>query len=111
MIEAATQLQLTLSVIPHVVSEFVYVMTRVYGQSASDTARYVDTILDTPGFDYLDFQPIRLVTEWWPTRVVEYGDAVLAATAHASGYAVLTFDRALARRLRRHGVGCERLAA
>jgi len=97
----ASRLELSLSVTPHVLSELVYVLCRVYQEPDTRVADLVTKTLDTPGINYLDTHPVRAVLALWPGEMAGYGDAVLAATARKTGLPVLTFDRAFARELKR----------
>jgi predicted nucleic acid-binding protein len=95
----ASQLELSLTVVPHVLSELVYVLERVYQQPAPRVADLIAKTLKTPGIEYLDLHPMHEILKVWPTDMVQYGDAVIAATARVTGLAVLTFDRGFARGL------------
>ena len=51
---------------------FSYVLTRIYDQAPKAVSQIMKTIFDTPGFEYLDLQRIRLITERWPAKLTEY---------------------------------------
>ena len=108
-VSRASQLQLSLMVTPHVLSELVYVLERVYQEPATRVADLVAKTLRTPGIEYLDLHPIQQILDLWPTGMPQYGDAVIAATARATGLAVLTFDRGFARGLQRLAIAHEAL--
>jgi len=103
----ASQLELTLTVTPHVLGELVYVMLRVYDEPDTKVADLVASTLDTPGIRCLDTHPVHELLAIWPTDVADYGNAAIAATARAAGLAVLTLDRAFTRSLKRLDIACQ----
>jgi predicted nucleic acid-binding protein len=103
----ATELALSLHIVPHVLSELVYVLERVHDVSSPRVADLVRKTLDTPGIEYLEAHPVGQILDVWPRPISDYGDAVVAAVALGSRMPVLTFDRTFARRLGRLGVEAE----
>lgn len=103
----AGQLELSLTVTPHVLSELVYVLERVYQEPATRVADLVAKTLRTPGIEYLDLHPIQQILDLWPNGMPRYSDAVIAATAQTTGLAVLTFDRGFATGLQRLAIAHE----
>ena len=108
-VESAARLDSRLIVLPHVVSEFVYVVQSVYGLEAQSVKELLSGLLATPGMDVRESFGLQRVLELWPATCGDYGDAVMAAAAIEMRLPVLTFDRAFARQLLRAGAECELL--
>ena len=80
-------------------TEMVFVLLNVYRTSAKETAQILDELLDMPGTQTLDSLSWPLILDFWPDKVPDFGDAVLAAVARQGHYEVATFDAKLAKRL------------
>ena len=103
-IDRARRLEATLHVTPIAVTELVYVLGSVYGQSASTIGEIVTALLDSPGIEYVEAHPIDTILELWPAPFAHYADAALAAVAKTSSLTLLTFDRAFARALNKQDI-------
>jgi predicted nucleic acid-binding protein len=101
LVSRATSLKFRLCIVPHVLSEVIYVLSRVYDVPSTRVSYMVEQTLATPGIDYLESHPLQRILSLWPERVTEYGDAVLAAVAVETNTPILTFDKAFARQLKR----------
>jgi predicted nucleic-acid-binding protein len=99
--ENAADLEISLYVIGHVITELVYVFNKVYRVETDVIAKSLQALVETPGIELLDGFHTSLILELWPHSISDFGDAVLAAAARESQYTLLTFDRSLAKALRK----------
>lgn len=108
-VESAANMNSQLVVVPHVVSEFVYVLQSLYRLTARSVRELLSDLFATPGMDLRDSFELPRVLQIWPATCKDYGDAVIAAAAIEMRLPVLTFDRAFARQLRMCGAECQLL--
>lgn len=101
IIEKAARAEVSLLCPQNVLTEFVYVMNRVYGIESKRIATIIVDFMDLPGVEVVDKLDYSRLFALWPSRIREYGDAVVAAVclAHKSS-AVVSFDRKLRTGLR-----------
>lgn len=99
--ENAADLEITLCVIGPVISELVYVLNKIYRVEPEAIARSLRALIETPGIELIDGYHASSILELWPRSIADFGDAVLAAAAREAKYTLLTFDRPLAKALRK----------
>jgi predicted nucleic acid-binding protein len=86
-------------------SEMVYVLLNLYGVSPVEVARILADLLAMPGIQPVHELSWPLLLGLWPATIPSFSDAALAAVAKQGVYdEVATFDRSLAKRLKRQGV-------
>jgi len=101
LIEKAARAEASLLCPQNVLTEFVYVMNRVYGIESKRIAMMIADFIDLPGVEVVDKLDYSRLLSLWPSRIPEYGDAVVATVCLAhKGSAVVTFDRKLRASLR-----------
>ena len=99
--EKAARAEANLLCPQNVLTEFVYVMQRVYEIDPERISTMIADLLDLPGVAVVNDLDFARLLALWPSRIPEYGDAVIAAVCVAhKGSAVLTFDRKLRSSLR-----------
>lgn len=105
VLEAASQLRCTLICPQHVLTEFVFVMDRVYQISKPVIGATIRDFVSMPGIEIrheIDFSTILTL---WPTAVPDFGDAIVAAVCKSiKGSAVITFDTKFKASLRKAGI-------
>ncbi len=79
-----------------VLAECVYVLTRVYKVTRTDTAAKLLALLDYRGV-IVESPAARRALELYRDRNVDFVDALVAATARERGWRVFSFDRDLER--------------
>ena len=84
-------------------SEMVYVLLNLYGVSPVETARILEDLLAAPGIQPVHEISWPLLLDLWPEKIPSFPDAAIAAVARAYDE-VATFDRPLAKRLKRQGL-------
>jgi predicted nucleic acid-binding protein len=80
----------------NVLTEFVYVLNRIYNVEPLTINTILHDLLSTPGIELInDFDHLKLL-DIWPTKCKDYGDAVLLAYCKIKRDVVLsTFDQKL----------------
>lgn len=77
----------------------------MFRRSAAESRDLLRELIAMPGVETVDAVAWDRVMELWPTPVTDFADAVLAAVAiELKIQRVATFDRKLARQLRRLGL-------
>lgn len=103
LFEAAAAGGVSLMLHQSVITELVFVLTRLYAMDAAEVAAALGDLLALPGVTTIDDIVWPLVLDVWPERISGFADAVLVAVAQAGRYeTVATFDVKLARELKRH---------
>lgn len=93
----------------NVLTEFIYVLDRVYGVSKNDIRLMAEDLLAMPGIELVHEIDFQAVFNLWPRPLEDFGDAIVASlgTLH-KGSSVLTFDRKFTQTLRKLGVAVEK---
>lgn len=93
------------AVLPQIVTtELVFVLSNFYRQPADEVAEILRDLMSLPGIRALDELDWQTVLALWPARIPSFADAAVAAAAKRQRFAVATFDRSFAKRLRREGI-------
>ena len=103
----AASLKEDLYIISNVFTEFVYVMTSVYKIDENMVSGMLSDLLDMPGVIYHHGYFPEKIIELWPTRVKDFGDAVIAAAAYSLDLSVYTVDKLLSKELTLLEIGSE----
>lgn len=99
VIEECFKRKIEIHIIDNVITEFVYVLDKIYGISAKEIGAVLQALNDTPGIGIKNFYQLDLILKLWPDKIQDYGDAVLAAYAKEKKIPVFTFDKALIKKL------------
>lgn len=96
LFDAAQRSRLVILCHQNVVTEFVYVLNRIYKVESPAINTMLHELLSTPGIEVInDLDHLKLL-DIWPAKCADYGDAVLLAYCKATKDAVLaTFDQKL----------------
>ena len=101
----AAKLRLSIFCHHHVLSEFVYVLSSVYNVPSKDIHRLISDFITMPGVQIVTDINISTVLSYWPAKITDYGDAIIAAQGlHTKGTAVATFDKKFISTLKRIGL-------
>ncbi|NWF54195.1 MAG: PIN domain-containing protein [Syntrophaceae bacterium] len=93
----------------NVLTEFIYVLDKVYGVSKKDIRVMVEDFLAMPGVELAHPIDIPAVFNFWPEPLADFGDAIVASLGVLhKGSTILTFDRKFSRILRRLGLAVEK---
>lgn len=89
----------------NVLTEFVYVMDTVYGSSKSEIKDIVQAFVNLPGVEIVHEISLKTLFKFWPEKVPDYGDAIIAAICQETrGVSVVTFDRKFKAKLKQLGL-------
>lgn len=103
--ESAAQLKAILFCHQHVLTEFVYVLDKVYHVPKSDIGRMVTDFIEMPGIEIIFECDFRTVFSYWPDYIPDFGDAVIASVGkNIKGSVVLTFDQKFVEQLKTIGI-------
>lgn len=90
----AAQLKAVILCPHHVISEFIFVLSSVYGTEAEKIHSILSDLIVMPGIVTTGEVSIKTILSLWPSLIPDYGDAVVAAICKDSkGTAVVTFDK------------------
>ena len=93
----------------NVLTEFIYVLDKVYGVSKDDIRMMVEDFLAMPGIDLVHEIDFPTVFNFWPEPLADFGDAIIASLGILhKGSVILTFDRKFSQTLRRLGLAVEK---
>ena len=77
-------------------TEFVYVLDKVYGIAREDINAMVSDFIAMPGVEIIHEIDMAALLRLWPEKIVDYGDAIIVLVAKGTaGSEVVTFDRGL----------------
>ena len=91
--EAASRLKCTLICHQFVLTEFVFVMEKVYGTPKTTISAMLKDLIAMPGVELHQETNFNVLLSFWTAPIADFGDALIAATAKAlKGAIVVTFD-------------------
>jgi len=94
LFEQAAHLKVFLFCHQHVLTEFIYVMDKVYGVPKDKIGQMVADFIEMPGIEVASEIDFPLVLSWWPESISDFGDVVIASVCKSiKGSAIVTFDR------------------
>jgi predicted nucleic acid-binding protein len=102
---SAGRLQTIILCPQHVITEFVYVLEKIYGQPKDQIRQMVADLIALPGIQIIHETDFNWVLKYWPEKIGDYGDALLAAIAKVRKEAqIVTFDQKLISALKKVGL-------
>jgi predicted nucleic-acid-binding protein len=92
--EEASRLKLTVLCHQNVLTEFVYVMEKIYKTSKEKINEIISDFILMPGIELIHEVDMKRVLKLWPTEIPDYGDALLTALCkQTKNSTIATFDR------------------
>jgi predicted nucleic acid-binding protein len=89
----------------HVLTEFVYVMDKVYQVPKDEIKGMVKDFMLLPGINVIRDIHFKTVFFFWPEFIADFGDAIVAALCKAhKGSIIVTFDQKLIRQIKTVGL-------
>lgn len=105
LFEAASRLKSILVCHQFVLSEFVFVMDKVYSTPKETINAMLHDFVAMPGVEVYQHTDFSVLLSLWPSKITDFGDAVIATTGKAvKGSAVVTFDAKFSSALKRLGL-------
>ena len=99
---AAANLEHEIVIVSNVITEFVYVLSRIYKISADDVKAMLEAMIETPGITVEAAYDLETILSLWPDEMKDYGDAVVASFAIKQKIQAVTFNRDLKKLLRKY---------
>lgn len=89
----------------NVLTEFAYVMDKVYCFPKSEINRMINDFIVTPGIEVVHEVNFTSLLNLWPGNFSDYGDAIVASLGKKlKGAMVATFDKSFRAALKKSGV-------
>jgi len=103
--EESAQLKVKLLCPQNVLTEFVYVLEKVYGQPKSQICSMIADFMALPGVQVVNTVDFEALLTLWPDKIADFGDAIVTVVCKAEkGSRVLTFDAKFIRSLQPIGL-------
>lgn len=97
----ASRLRCALICPQHVLTEFVFVMDRVYQAARPDINAMIRDFIATPGVEVCHEVDFPTLLALWPSVIPDFGDAIVATVCKSiKGSVVITFDARFASALK-----------
>jgi predicted nucleic-acid-binding protein len=101
LFESAAHMKAVIFCHQHVLTEFIYVLDRIYRVPKDEIGRMIKDLIEMPGIEVIQEVDFKTVLSWWPDPISDFGDALIAATGKTrTGSLVVTFDRKFAAHLK-----------
>jgi predicted nucleic-acid-binding protein len=105
LFELAAHMKAVIFCHQHVLTEFIYVLDRVYQVPKDEIGRMIKDLIEMPGIEVIQEVDFNTILSWWPDQIPDFGDALIAAAGKIrSGSTVVTFDRKFAANLKALGI-------
>lgn len=96
LFESAAHLKAMILCHQHVLTEFIYVMDRVYNVPKGEISRMIADLMEMPGIEIIQEVDFNTVLSCWPDPIPDFGDAVIASVGKTiKGSMIVTFDQKL----------------
>jgi predicted nucleic-acid-binding protein len=101
LFESAAHMKAVIFCHQHVLTEFIYVLDRIYQVPKDEIGRMIKDLIEMPGIEVIQEVDFKTILSWWPDPIPDFGDALIAAAGKTrSGSMVVTFDRKFAANLK-----------
>ena len=105
LFESATRMKCVLICHQFVLTEFVFVMEKVYKVPKETINSMVRDLISTTGIELHQQTDFAQLLSFWPSQIPDFGNALVAATAKAiKGATVVTFDERFKSALKKLGI-------
>lgn len=104
LFEAASRSKSSLICPQLVLTEFVFVMDKVYGTPKETINTMLRDFISMPGVEVQQATDFSALLSYWPSKIADFGDAVIAVTAKSiKGSIIVTFDEKFKSALKKLG--------
>lgn len=105
LFESASRLKCTLIFHLFVLTEFVFVMDKVYGTQKETINSMLRDLISMPGVAIHQETDFSKLLSYWPSTITDFGDALIAATGKSvKGSTIVTFDEKFKSALKKTGL-------
>jgi predicted nucleic acid-binding protein len=102
VLDSAAQLRTRVLCPQNVLTEFIYVMDSVYRIGKTEIRDIVKDLIILPGVEIVHQISLNTLFKFWPEKVPDYGDAIIAALCKdIQGSSVATFDQKFSAKLKK----------
>jgi len=107
--DEAARLKATLLCPQNVLTEFVYVLEKIYKHPKPQIRSMIADLVALPGVQIIHTVDFKTLLKLWPDKIHDFGDAIVAAVCKAEKNAkIATFDEKFVRALQAIGLGSVR---
>ena len=104
LFEAAARSKCVLICHQLVLTEFVFVMDKVYGTPKETINTLLRDFISLPGVEVQQATDFSALLSYWPSKITDFGDALIAVTAKSiKGSIIVTFDEKFKSALKKLG--------
>ena len=97
LFESAAHLKSVILCHQHILTEFIYVMDRVYSVPKVEIGRMIAAFIEMLGIEIIHKVDFNTLLSWWPDPLPDFGDALIASVGKTmKGSSIVTFDRKFA---------------
>lgn len=97
LFESAAHLKSVILCHQHILTEFIYVMDRVYSVPKVEIGRMIAAFIEMPGIEIIHKVDFNTLLSLWPDPLPDFGDALIASVGKTmKGSSIVTFDRKFA---------------
>jgi predicted nucleic-acid-binding protein len=101
LFESAAHMKAVIFCHQHVLTEFIYVLDKIYQVPKDEIGRMITDLIEMPGIEVIQEVDFKTILSWWPDPINDFGDALIAvAGKNRNGSMVVTFDRKFAANLK-----------
>ena len=105
LFESAAHMKAVMFCHQHVLTEFIFVLDRIYHVPKNEIGVMIKDLIEMPGIEVVQEVDFNTIFSWWPDPVPDFGDALIAAVGKTiSGSLVVTFDQKFAANLKTLGI-------
>jgi predicted nucleic-acid-binding protein len=105
LFESASHLKAVVLCHQHVLTEFIYVMEKIYHVPKDKIRGMVADLMEMPGIEIIQEVDLKAALSCWPNPITDFGDAVIASIGMTRrGSEIVTFDRKFAGNLKSLGL-------
>ena len=102
LFEEAARLKILLLCPQNVITEFIYVLEKIYKIPKIKINTMIHDIIHTPGIEIINELPFETLLPLWPSKIPDFGDSVIASLAlQYKGSIVATFDKSFSSLLKK----------
>jgi len=105
LFESAAHMKAVMFCHQHVLTEFIFVLDRIYHVPKNEIGVMIKDLIEMPGIEVVQEVDFNTIFSWWPEPDPKFGDALIAAVGKTiSGSLVVTFDQKFAANLKTLGI-------
>jgi predicted nucleic-acid-binding protein len=104
LFEAVANMKAIMLCHQYVLTEFIYLMDKIYNVPKKEISRIISDFVDMPGIEIIHEIDFNIVFSYWPAQIPDFGDAVIASTGKIRRSPIVTFDRKFSGNLKALGL-------